>query len=447
MKRIVDRLRKAIATRLEALSGGVSPAQRWPLVALVVLYVLWRTAGGELPLFMFRSMLLLVVCSYIWTRLMLKSVDCIFEADRREMTRGDSVKLTLRFENEGFVPVPNMMARSTVPGKRGDWSVITAVPALKSRVLTLTESLNEHGHYRLGPVEIAVSDPFGWFRGRREIFGNRFVTVYPRIFPVTGQDIPLRRPFGTLRTRIRSFADPSNLADIRPMVPGDNPRHIHWPTTARMGEHYVREFELTASGEVNIVLDLNGDPEVYPDPEARETAFDLTAGVAAACLRSDLAVGLTARDGRGDHSLRAAKGSRHLRTFMKSLAHARADSEVPLEIILRRAGYAVGSGSTLLAVTGRMTPGITSLLTSLIQSGLGVGLFLVTSNESVSGSPSRAGGFGGPGHRTLPFPVWTLNSDVPVLDLDSAASNSVPRTPSGAGVMPYASSGGDAVDG
>jgi len=418
-------LRRRVQPYLRRLRGNIGIRQPWPFAAAVVLYVIWRIAGGTVPLLMFRSMLFLLIGSYLWTRWMIRSVDCIYEADRREITRGEDVKLTLRFENEGFAPVPNMMAESTLPGREGPWRLVTAVPSLKSRVLTMREPLQEHGHYRLGPVRITVADPFGWFYATREVYGNRFVTVYPRIFPVTGQDLPLRRPFGNLRTRIRSFADPSNLADIRPMVPGDNPRHIHWPTSARMGEPYVREFELTASGEVNIVLDLSADEAIYPGRDARELAFDLTAGLAATCLRTDLAVGMTARGGHTDHSLRAAKGSRHLQTIMRSLAHARADCEMPLEMVLRRAGYALSAGSTILVVTGRSTPNLTSLLTSLMQSGLGVALFLVHADDGRVDRIENAYR-PTPQKQRSPFPVWTLNPGTPFLDLDAGSATGGP---------------------
>ncbi len=443
MRKILRFLWRKIRHPLQRFRGDVEIAQRWPFAAVLVLYVIWRIAGGRLPLFMLRSMMLLLLGSYLWTRWMIRSVECIYEADRREITRGEEVKLSLRFENEGFVPIPNMMARSTVPGKEGDWTVISSVPPLRSRVLTLREPLMEHGRYRLGPVEIAVSDPFGWFRGIRRLYGNRYLTVYPRIFPIAGQNLPLRRPFGTLRTRIRSFADPSNLADIRPMVAGDNPRHIHWPTSARMGEPYVREFELTASGEVNVVLDLSADPDTYPTLAVRELAFDLAAGVAATSLRNDLAVGLTAHGGREDHSLRAAKGARHLRSFLKSLAHSRADSEIPLEIILRRAGYALGSGSTLLVITGRITPSLTSLLTSLMQSGLGVALFLARerSSDGFDGVPGFGRSLSGP--KGTPFPIWTVTPDAGGLDLDASRPASDPRLMSRAAAAGSIGVGGD----
>ncbi|MFP4200888.1 MAG: DUF58 domain-containing protein [Clostridia bacterium] len=434
MTRRARRLLHRIVERLRTALGNVRPVARWPWGAAAVLYLVWRSSGGALPLFALRTMILLLVGSYLWTRWMVRAVDCICDADRREITRGEELRLTLRFENEGFVPIPSMMARTQVPGWDGPWTVISSVPGLRSRVIQIEERMKEHGNYRLGPVEFAVTDPFGWFRGTRTMYGNRSVTVYPRILPVTGDQLPLRRPFGRLRTRIRSFADPSHLADIRPMVPGDNPRHIHWPTSARMGEPYVREFELTASGEVNVVLDLSASPDTYPEAELRELAFDVAAGLAARCLQSELAVGLTARGRTTDYSLRAAKGTAQMRAIMKSLAYSQADCKMPLELILRRVGYAIGSGSTILVVTGAVTPRLTTLLRSLMHAGLGVAVFSIKAKRSgvFEGSPEISRDT-----TSLPFPFWTVTPQSNMLNLSGSRlrdfGSAIPLATSGAG--------------
>src|SRR5690606_40724979 len=58
-----------------------------------------------------------------------------------------------------------------------------------------------------------------------------------------------RQPFGRVPTRLRAHQDPTSIADVRPMVPGDSPRFIHWKASARRGELHVKEFELRASTE------------------------------------------------------------------------------------------------------------------------------------------------------------------------------------------------------
>ncbi len=395
------------------LNGGIICAEKWPLALVVLLYFLSRVAGGSLPTFLFRTFLLLVLASYFWVRMMNKNLSCIFSAEKREITRGTPLRLSLRFENEGLLPIPKLTAFSRVPGSGQDWHILSSVPAFKSRILSQQRSLPEHGFYPLGPVHYTVSDPFGWFESRGTLYGDRYITVYPQVLPVTGDAFPLRQPFGTFRTRIRSFSDPSSIADIRPMKAGDNPKHIHWPTTARMGKPYVREFELTASGDITLVLDLS-QVDAYESIAARETAFDLTAGLAASTLQNDLAVSLIARGGARDLSVRSGTGALQFREIMRALAQSKTDCRVPIERVLGRIRHHVSAGNTLLVVTGTSSPKLIALLTSLVQSGLGVALFLcLDHNRGVSRLKYA---------QNISFPLWVVTPDDSGLTLGPAGN-------------------------
>ncbi len=427
-------LRDRISRTARQLAGGVVLVETWPALTVVGFLVLSRVSGGDLPRMLFRVSFLLFATCYVWTRIMMSNLECIYDSDRRELQRGDDIELTLRFDNEGFIPITRLEAVSSLPGHDAGepWKLASSVPGLASRLMKRGTTLQEHGHYRLGPVTFRVSDPFGWFEGTVDLYGNRYVTVYPRVLPVRGGNLPLRRPFGSLRTRIRSFADPSNLADIRPLQPGDNPKHIHWPTSARLGKPYVREFELTASGEVHIMIDLSagdaGDehqrtgPGSFESIAAREQGFDVAAGLAANCLQSDLSVGLIARGNR-DHSLEPGKGGGRLGAILKSLAYSQTDCPVPLDLVLEQVGHTIGSGSTLLVVTGRLTPTLTARLTSLVRLGIGVAVFLIAeANQSVPGMDLRTESTS----RTRPFSCWVVPINSTFLSLDTAVDQRSP---------------------
>ncbi len=421
-------LRQVISRTARRLAGGVVLVETWPALTVVGFLVLSRISGGDLPRMLFRVSFLLFATSYVWTRIMMSNLECIYDSDRRELQRGDDIELTLRFDNEGFIPITRLEAVGSLPGhSEGEqWKLASSVPGLASRLMRRETTLQEHGHYRLGPVTFRVSDPFGWFEGTVDLYGNRYITVYPRILPVRGGNLPLRRPFGSLRTRIRSFADPSNLADIRPLRPGDNPKHIHWPTSARLGKPYVREFELTASGEVHVMIDLSSadaarenqrtGPGSFGSIAAREQGFDVAAGLSANCLQSDLSVGLIARGSR-DHSLEPGKGGERMGAILKSLAYSQTDCPVPLDLVLEQVGHAIGSGSTLLVVTGRLTPTLTARLTSLVRLGIGVAVFLIAdTDQKVPGLDLRSESTS----RTRPFSCWVVPTNSTFISLDSA---------------------------
>ncbi|WPD19380.1 DUF58 domain-containing protein [Thermaerobacter composti] len=115
------------------------------------------------------------------------------------------------------------------------------------------------GRYTLGPVTVELQEPLGIFRVRREAAAEAVLTVYPRVVPVDELAVLPRQPFGQQRVDTRAWQDPSSLADVRPFRPGDNPKHIHWKLSARLDELHVKEFELRATTDCFLFVDL-GDP-------------------------------------------------------------------------------------------------------------------------------------------------------------------------------------------
>lgn len=117
------------------------------------------------------------------------------------------------------------------------------------------------GIYPLGAVTISTSFPFGLFVKERDVEQPGELVVWPR------HDRPVRAPFPDGgRTRVRGHAiagAPGTRGDyrgLRPYRPGDDPKDIHWRTSARLREPVVREYERDASETLWIVLDVVGEP-------------------------------------------------------------------------------------------------------------------------------------------------------------------------------------------
>ncbi len=229
------------------------PKQRWltvrdwrlPIAATVALAYA-AIAGGELAYTLFYILAGVVTLSYFWVSRIHRDLHCLYDLDKNRMSRDDVVTLTLRLDNEGILAVPWAVAtdQSTFRDPDADWTFAATIPMASSRLLKQELPIKRRGRYRLGPVSITAGDPFGIFAIHKVTAGHKVITVYPRATPVRAVGTPLRQPFGNSPTDLKSFADPSNLAEIRPYAVGDNPKHIHWPTSARLQQLHVREFEL-----------------------------------------------------------------------------------------------------------------------------------------------------------------------------------------------------------
>lgn len=140
------------------------------------------------------------------------------------------------------------------------------------------------GVYALTEVTVATAFPFGLFSKERDVPAGGTVVVWPRTdLPVT---LPARAGSDGRRETAAVPAAGGTRGEFRALREyrsGDDPRDVHWRSTARRGDVIVREYERDAADEYWLVLDT-----AAPDDEMGERAVDTVASlVAAAAARGD----------------------------------------------------------------------------------------------------------------------------------------------------------------
>jgi uncharacterized protein (DUF58 family) len=109
------------------------------------------------------------------------------------------------------------------------------------------------GVIEVGPARVRRQDPFGLVTADVEVPGTAAVCVRPVSHPLrllpSGRQIDLEGP-----TRERS-AGSASFHQLRPYAPGDDPRRIHWRSSARVGTLVVRHMVDTTRPQLAIVLD------------------------------------------------------------------------------------------------------------------------------------------------------------------------------------------------
>ncbi|MDB4895700.1 MAG: hypothetical protein JWN15_1962 [Firmicutes bacterium] len=363
----------------------------WRLPALVgVGLVFARMSGGRLPYFLFYMSAGLLAAAYLWTRHAVRRVHGMLQVETERVEVGQSLWVKVRLDNDTFLPVPWAEVDDATPQHLVQTDMprqATSVPLWGSRVINFRLTAMRRGHYQIGPVRVGLGDPLGLFQAHKELHSRATVTVYPRVHQIEGLPVPLSQPFGPVRTREKAFEDPSNQAEIRKYRPGDNPRHIHWKTSARMGELMLREYELNATTKIILFPDMceaaQAGSVADTGGSTAETTIELAASLAALGLRRKIDVGLVCH-GQERFTVAPGRGQRTFHETLEVLTRLEPNGRLSIEQVLERETAHLSGRSTIVVITARLTPQLADVLVRL-RSNHQVMLVLLNRESYVAG--------------------------------------------------------------
>lgn len=301
-----------------------------------------------------------LITGFAWPRWLVRHMQ-VSRTGPDHAAEGESITFHVEVTNNGWLPRFMVELTDALPfaaGRAGSPStvetilgVVAYIPGRGRRRFDAGIVCEKRGFYHLGPVAMASSFPLGLVQARRKSNeGIRTLTVYPAVFPIAGL------PLAGVHTQMHRGSYPlaqgagaEEFAGLRQYVRGDNPRHIHWRTTARLGELVVKEFEPLASARVCLVLDLSADANVG---KGREATLEYAIRIAASIADFSCANGIPTRllgQGRRALAVQAGTGGHHRQGIMDELAVAEADGATPYSTVLELAAMECLHGETVVA--------------------------------------------------------------------------------------------------
>jgi uncharacterized protein (DUF58 family) len=142
-------------------------------------------------------------------------------------------------------------------GARSARFLLTPSAAGEPIAATYRVPTTRRGRHELGPLLAIITDPLGLARRAWEVVGITDIIVRPRVHPVLA---PRRAGGGDQDpraegARVPAFEPAGEFLALRDYEPGDDPRRVHWRSSARLGELVVRQDEAAAPGRVVLLLD------------------------------------------------------------------------------------------------------------------------------------------------------------------------------------------------
>lgn len=137
-------------------------------------------------------------------------------------------------------------------------TLFVRAPARQVRHGQYALRLSQRGEYRFGPIELSTHFPLGLVERSYVCDELGTLLVHPRIGRLTSRwqrDLWNATELAEHRaTRAGLFDD--EFHRIREFRVGDNPRLIHWRTTARRGDLMVREFHQSREHDLVVLVEL-----------------------------------------------------------------------------------------------------------------------------------------------------------------------------------------------
>ena len=318
---------------------------RWVLVALPVLYLSAVLLGYPELFVLVAAIIGALLVSALWV-LRRPDLDITRTLQPDRVVRDDLALVRLEVRNESRWPSPPSDVWEpcgTLDNKQIELPRLAAGRTATFKYKLPTE---RRAAYLVGPLELSRADPFGLFRTSQKRGDATPFWVHPRWHALAGVAPGTAR---SLEGPDRDHVPHGSVTfhALREYVIGDDLRHVHWRSSARLGDLMVREHVDTSLPDTTLVVDTR---RAGHTDEGFEEAMEAAASVVAVVLSAGYPLRMVTTCGR---EVRGQSFGNMPSRYLDVLAEVEPGDgdldEVARQLSLGR------RGDTLVAVTGQVT--------------------------------------------------------------------------------------------
>ncbi|MEZ5340417.1 MAG: DUF58 domain-containing protein [Acidimicrobiales bacterium] len=200
---------------------------------------------------------------------------------------GEAATVTLTISNPAMTPIVDRLLHEHI----GDQVVVVPLRGLAPHAVTehvLDLPTGRRGVFPIGPLVISRADPLGLLR--RDVVQSDAdeLWVRPRVVPTHPAPVGFAKDLEGPTNDLSPAGDVSFHA-LREYNIGDDPRHVHWLSTARTGTLMVKHFVDNRRPYLTVVVDASA--ESYRN-DGYEVAVDILASLGVSGLVNDQPVSL-----------------------------------------------------------------------------------------------------------------------------------------------------------
>lgn len=283
---------RAIGRIVMPILRTITPAG-WLVLVLGVLSLVLSFALGWQEFTFLATVLLAAIVVSSFFLVGRASYDVLIELNPRRVVVGDRAMGRMVVTNTGQralaptrmeLPVGRGLAEFQLPAMKPkeEHEELFAVPTHKRAVIVA------------GPAESVRGDQLGLLRRAQKWADPVDLFVHPRTVRLLPSAAGLVRD---LEGQVSNKITNNDLAfhALRPYVPGDDRRYVHWRTSARIGQLMVRQFQETRRSQITMILATRRD--LYASDSEFELAISVTASIAAQVIRDGTQMNVVSETG------------------------------------------------------------------------------------------------------------------------------------------------------
>lgn len=286
--------------------------------------------------------------------------------DPARVPAGLTATVRLRLENVSRLPSGGLLMEDALPyalGRRPRF-VLDRVPPGVTREVSYPVRADVRGRYRLGPLSVRLTDPFGLSSVTRSFSGVDELIVTPAVMALPRITLGGDWASGGETTSRLLAASGSDDATTREYRHGDDLRKVHWRSTARVGEIMVRQEEHRLQSRAALLLDGRAGSHRGDGPGSSfEWAVSATASIATSLVQQGFGLHMVAETGRDLLPLTGQVSEGIVLEVLAGVATSRGTSLASATQQLHRTGL----DGALIAVLGLLSAQDTEELARLRQ--------------------------------------------------------------------------------
>lgn len=221
------------------------------------------------------------------------SYGVLIELNPRRVVVGDRAMGRMVVTNNGHKPLPATRMELPVGSAVAEFPLPAMKPKAEHEELFAVPT-NKRAVIVAGPAESVRGDQLGLLRRAMQWAEPVDLFVHPKTVRLVPSAAGLVRD---LEGQVSKKITNNDIAfhALRPYVPGDDRRYVHWRTSARIGQLMVRQFEETRRSQLTMIHNTRAD--LYASEDEFELSISVTASIAAQVIRDGTQMNVVSETG------------------------------------------------------------------------------------------------------------------------------------------------------